>query len=149
MTAYELCNPSDPYTFLAPDDELATLVCVLIGEGRTPWRRASDVPDAAPLTGPMDLWGRASHDRWFGRADWPDLLGARRDEVAAALASVLIGTDADRAAYEQETADLAGDDLAAFAARWHDERRSSLNDFGRYARSLAADLLGQDARRTP
>lgn len=66
---------------------------------------------------------------------------ALRGEVATALESLLIGSAGERRGMERVFAAITSEaDRAAARAAWHDNRRSSLNDFGAWAAELAARL---------
>ena len=135
---YELHNPSDPYTFIAADKEVAALVVCLLSLAF-----GADTQDGAEENRvPVLIF--VGHDEWyqeeFGRT--PDEgLKARMKEVGEALQSFMLGRFEDRARYN--AALEAIDDPAkrdAFVAKWQDGR-SSLNNIGGAAHEIGKALL--------
>jgi len=135
---YELHNPSDPYTFLAPDKEVAALVIGLL----SPAFGAGTQDDNEDNRVPIFIFG--GYDEWyqeqFGRTP-VDGLNARMKEVGEALQSFMLGRFVDRARY---TAALdAIDDpekRKAFIEKWQNDR-SSLNNIGGAAHGIGEALL--------
>jgi len=108
---FEIINPSDPYTMTAPDLEVAAVAVSLLGDGKYPLKGLGD--DAGQDVPPFLFGG---HDEWFAskfgmnyEATAEHVLNHRAGELAESLDSVTLGK----------------------------ERRSSLNDIGGRARSLA------------
>ncbi len=134
---YELKNPSDPYTFLAVDFEVATLtvfsISTLYGA------EAKEGGESVPIF----LFGGAKE--WyverFGRT--PDEgREAKKEELAAALGSMMYGGFEDRRRYEAAlTAITDPEKREKFIAEWQDGH-SSLNDIGTYCHELAKRLRG-------
>ena len=143
MRVYEIINPSDPYTFLAPDDELAKLLCLLVGRGQygiegpngenTMCLYILGIDD----TGLLDL---------FNGRTFQEVADARRPELPAALRSVLICSRAERAGIQATLEAIPEEGRTAFLAKYHDTKRSSLNDIGGRCGKLAdvikAELAG-------
>lgn len=136
---YELINPHDPYTFEAPDAQVAALVCLLLGGGAYGADPETDEEE--------DRWGvhifckgddveAEFQERWSMSIDTS--MRTRKDDVAAALRSLMIAGRAERsgikAAMEacptQESRD-------AFVATYEDKKRSSLTELAGRARDLA------------
>lgn len=142
---FEIANPSDPYTFVAPSAEVASLVTFFLdSRGMCP---AIEVgPNFERIEGgfsqPFFLGGGAS--QWFEEEFGRDLdasIEALRPELAEALESVMIGSPADRGRMERVVAAIENeDDRRRAREAWHDERRTSLNDIGGRARQIAARL---------
>lgn len=138
MMEYELHNPSDPYTFIAVDKEVATLVIGLLSPAF-----GADTQDGAEENRvPVFIFG--GYDEWyqeeFGRTP-VDGLNARKKEVGEAMQSFMLGGFEDRARYN--AALEAIDDPAkrdAFMAKWQDGR-SSLNNIGGTAHEIGKALL--------
>ena len=138
MMEYELHNPSDPYTFIAADKEVATLVIGLLSPAF-----GADTQDGAEENRvPVFIFG--GYDEWyqeeFGRTP-VDGLNARKKEVGEAMQSFMLGGFEDRARYN--AALEAIDDPAkrdAFMAKWQDGR-SSLNNIGGAAHEIGKVLL--------
>lgn len=135
MNVYELVNPSDPYTFIAPDDEVAALVAFMLGTGYGA-KLDGDVVVPVFLLGGAEEWYTAR----FGRSI-ADGVGALKEQMAESLCSMLYGSAAQRRECE-DTLSLITDteNRAAFLARWHD-KRSSMNDIGKYARNYGKIML--------
>ena len=137
---YELKNPSDPYTFLAADFEVATLtvfsISTLYGA------EAKEGGESVPIF----LFGGARE--WsieqFGRT--PDEgKEAKKEELATALSSMMYGGFEDRRRYEAAlTAITDPEKREKFITEWQDGH-SSLNDIGTYCHELAKRLRGQEA----
>ncbi|HSV28621.1 MAG TPA: hypothetical protein VLL76_03655 [Candidatus Omnitrophota bacterium] len=134
-TTYEIVNPSDAYTIIAPDHEVAALACFLLGEGLYAFEPIDgDLPKV-----PLFLFGGAEEwfEKTFGRTV-SDALEARESDLAACLDTVLIGKAADRKAF-QKGLDLIDDPAKRIEWRdhWHEERRTSCNNIGARAYKLA------------
>lgn len=129
---YELKNPSDPYTFIAKDHEVAalTVFCISTLYGAEPKEGDEDVPIF--IFGGSCKW---YHEK-FGRT--PDEgLEERKKDVADALDSIMYGNFEDRRRYEAALKAITDSDKREeFRAVWQDGR-SSLNDIGTYAHMLA------------
>lgn len=138
---FEIINPSDAYTIEAPDMEIAACACIVLGRGHYAFEEIGGDAEV-----PMFLFG--GHDAWFkqqfgGTLDetLDRVMKERREDLAACLDSVLIGSGADRDTYHRGLA-LIDDPAkrAEWRAQWHDERRSSLNDIGGNAYRIAEQL---------
>ena len=109
---FEIINPSDPYTMTAPDLEVAAVAVSLLGDGKY---LLKGLGDDAGQDVPTFLFG--GHDEWFVSKfgmNYEDtaehVLNHRAGELAESFDSVTLGR----------------------------EQRSSINDIGGLARSLAA-----------
>lgn len=132
---YELINPSDPYTFIATDLEVAALVVFSISTlyGAEPKEGDGDVP--------VFIFGGAAewYQETFERTP-DDGMEARKIEVSEALASFMYGHFEDRRRYEAALQAITNQEKKEeFIAAWQDGR-SSLNDIGTYAHMLAKKL---------
>src|SRR5689334_11726557 len=98
---YEIVNMSDPYTVEVPDLEMAAAVCVLLGSGQYALQPLDQGGEEVPvfLGGTAHEWFRAHFD-----ADASDVvqrvMNLRREALADALDSVLIGYREDRASFD-------------------------------------------------
>ena len=132
---YELINPSDPYTFIASDLEVAALVVFSISTlyGAESKDRDGNVP--VFIFGGAKEWYQES----FGRTP-DDGMEARKNEVAEALDSFMYGHFEDRRRYESALQAITEQEKKEeFIAAWQDGR-SSLNDIGTYAHMLAKKI---------
>lgn len=132
---YELMNPSDPYTFLAKDREVAalTVFCISTLYGAKPKEGDEDIPIF--IFGGSCEW----YKNKFGRN--PDEgLEERKQDVADALESMMYGGFEDRRRYEAAlNAITDSGKKEEFKTVWQDGR-SSLNDIGTYAHMLAKKI---------
>lgn len=135
MMLWEVMNMSDYYTIKSDDFAAACGACLLLGNGNYGLVPISE--DAAEM--PIFLFSPVDRiDRWLSEnkiADSCDALFSRREEIAAALDTVVIG---DRGEYETELAKIndSGATLE-FKSLWHKKHRTSANDIGKRAVSLA------------
>lgn len=133
---YELINPSDPYTFLAENKEIATLTvfCLSTLYGA----KSQDGKEEIPLF----LFGGSKE--WyineFGRT--PDEgLKAEKEKVANALLSFMYGHFEDRRRYDAALRAITDDEKRQlFIAEWQDGR-SSLNDIETAAHERGKRML--------
>lgn len=135
---FELYNPSDPYTFVAEDREVAALVVghlsLAFGAGTKDENDENNVP--VFIFGGFDEW----YTDTFGRTPTQGL-EARKKEVGKALLSFMLGHFEDRRRYEAALRAIDDPDKReAFMAEWQDGR-SSLNDIGTVAHSIGKNLL--------
>ena len=136
LGVWEIANPSDKYTIKGPFMACAVAVAVL-GNG------------AYGIEGTPVLFG---WDGWLkdkGIEDLSAYIDAHKGEIADALDSVLIGSEADRAEVESALALMPAEKRAAWLNERHDRRRSSMNNIGGRARKLAAMLRAPNNRHEP
>lgn len=137
MICYDVVNPSDACTFLAPDREIALAVLAFLGEGAYAGRPiAKDLKpigegEVERLEVPIFMFGR-SYDGWwkdhYAQEPIGAALTARPAEVVAALRSTQYGRVDDRIAYQSACNAITDPErLKTFQAEWEDRHRSSLN----------------------
>ena len=125
---YELINPSDPYTFIAKNKEVAALVVFSLNTMYG--AKSEDAKEEIPifLFGGEEEW----YQKEFNRSI-KDGFSAEKEEVSKALLSFMLGDFKDRRRYELALNSITDDDKrAAFIQAWQDDR-SSLNDIGTVA----------------
>lgn len=132
---YEFINPSDRYTFLAEDYETAVLAVFCLGPayGAKPKDGGEDVP--------IFIFGGAVewYKEKFGHSP-DDGLDEKKEAVADALASFMLGDFEDRRRYNIALAAIDDPEKKSrFIDEWQDGR-SSLNDIGGAAHRLAGRL---------
>ena len=143
---YEIINPSDPYTLEAEDFKDAAVAILMISPElglemvpRCAEEANQDAPSLPILAfGGMEKW---IEDHICPMKDVKKFIDDRREAIAKVLESVLIGKPRERRIFED--AMEAIDDpkkREAFKAKWHDGKRSSLNDIGGAAWDLAKYL---------
>jgi hypothetical protein len=134
-TFFEIVNPSDAYSIDGTDKAAACAATLFLGEGFY----GLNGPDGSVM-GPFIFGGAVEwFAETFGRS-LDDYLSENKAAVAAALDTVMIGDASHRRVVEAAMARLPESERAAFWADAHDEKRSSLNDIGRRAKSLADAL---------
>lgn len=135
MMEYELINPSDKYTFIAADFEAAALTVFCLGPtyGAEPKDGGENVPIF--LFGGGVEW----YTEKFGRS-LDDGLAAKREAVADALLSFMLGDFEDRRRYEAALAAIDDPEKKArFIDEWQDGH-SSINNIGGKAHKLGQKL---------
>ncbi len=156
MLCYDVINPSDATTFLAPDRAVALAALVLVAEGHYAGRAiARDLapiePDEA-LDVPLFLERICTpYEEWCRAAGYTSdpidaVMASRTAELTAALRSFQYGDLEDRRTY-QSALDAITEPAkrAAFVKGWEDRRRSSMNRIVQRA-WLIADRLEAKAK---
>jgi hypothetical protein len=143
---YEIINPSDKVLLIADEsDELLVAIAVLmLGEGKAGVRRDDD-EDVLPLMlfGGFEQWLAAEGltSDTFG-----ETLKANRIKIADILETVFYGSMREAKALDLALADLPREQMLAARARYNDEKRSSLNDWGAACLSTAKNLRAMAAK---
>lgn len=149
---YEIINLSDQYTIEAHALDVAFVACLLLGRGQYSFEPIISQSEAAPdkneaaIGIPLFLFGGA--DQWC-QQQFREEIGetirrvthGKSQELADCLDSCLIGGAQERQTYTAglELIDDPGK-REIWRSRWHDERRSSLNDIGGRAYEMAKRL---------
>lgn len=145
LILYELINPSDPYTFFASSREVAVLTVLALAP--------NGLCGATPLNGDITLdvpvfWliSKEEVNEWFnahfGRSI-DDALAVLGNEIADALDSFILGTEAERKLYEKTISLLdSKEKIEAFNAEWDDAKRTSLANYSPRAKMLAEAFRG-------
>lgn len=140
MTNYELINPSDAYTFQAPDLETATLTVYMIstGYGAVSEDGTENVPIAAFLDN-VDTW----YENKFGRSI-KEALVVKKEEMIDSLNSFVLGNFEDRRIYESTVNRIFTESKKRkFDEEWND-KRTSMNNIGLRTKLLADHLRKQE-----
>jgi hypothetical protein len=124
MNVYELVNPSDEWTFLAPNDKIAWLVSFIVGEGKTPAKRDGWSSGLYIFGGDPEK----DFEKEFGEP-LKGFLDRYRDDIIKSLRTFMIHR-------ERSEKPLEGKELR----EWNENLRSSINDFGGYAFEFADRL---------
>jgi len=138
---FEIINPSDKCTIVAPDLEIAGLACCLIGVGKYALQEIGGTNEV-----PLFLFG--GQDEWFvdnfGVAFDEALdraLANRGHELAACLESTLVGDEKERDQFDALVASAKTDkEREDIVLKWNDEHRSSVNDICGRAQRFAANI---------
>lgn len=138
MPLYELINPSDPYTFEAPNLEVASVAACLLSTRFGAKPVGDEDSESTPVLVGWDEWlnTRGIDGEW---------IKSHRIEIAAALDSFLIGKPGDRADVEDMLAELPEEKRKAWRAHRQDRHRTSMNRIGEEAYQLAEQLRGKEA----
>lgn len=141
MPVYELINPSDPYTFEAPDIEHAGVAAAML----SPMYGAQSVENPDEETPLMFGWDEWLKDRGIDEK-WID---THAGELAKVFESFLIGSAKDR----QDVLSMLQLIPEEKRKQWRDERqnrhRSSLNKIGEKAYQLAEKLRAVEREKPP
>ncbi len=141
---YEIINMSDKYTIEAHSLDIAFAACVFLGSGQYAFEPLADGGTKIPffMFGGTDEWCKENLNN--SMKDTIDSImqsEARRLELADCFDSCLIGGAQHRKTYKDGLALI--DDPAKrgqWKSKWHDDRRSSMNDIGGRAYKMAAKL---------
>ncbi len=144
---FNIINPHDPYTLEAPDLEIAANAIALIGKGAYGLHELS-----GDQSGHVPMFPIDGHDEWFtkqfGRdfkASLEHVMATRSDALSKALASVFVGTPADKREFDRDAAACADEaEFHKLLTTRHDALRGSSNDIGRFAWGLA-DIVAETA----
>lgn len=136
-TLWEIVNPSDPYTLACDDYEVVALAGLMLGKGHYAMCEIDGEREV-----PLFLFGGA--EEWFSQTfghTLSDSLKAKSRNVAEALDSVMIGRPESRRAYETALAHIPTEEgRMAYRAEMLNQQRSSMNNIGKRAWSLANAL---------
>lgn len=131
----EIINPSDPYTLECSDFLIAAVAVAVLGRGQ--WGLDGPDDQSTPV-----LFG---WDDWFAKQGVDDLneyLTANSLAVAAVLDSVRIGSTSTRRAERIAVEYMTPQDAKKYRDRIHDDQRTSMNNIGAAAWSLAERMRG-------
>jgi hypothetical protein len=137
---FEIINPSDPYFMESDSFEAACVACLHISHQMCLKEYEGEHDFPIPM-----FWKEADLDAYwqetFGH-DFPrEMPDELRGQVVAALKSVTIGSPQDFYFYKKAMAAITDEAARAqFAHEWDDRKRSSINQIGRRAHSVAKAL---------
>lgn len=137
---YEIINPSDSYTFRAPDFQVAAAAVMLVGNGQLCLRRSDGTKeDLVPI---FVLMNEAQIEKWLADhyGDFGEWLKAHAGDLAQALESVMSFGPHERGAYDDAIALMDAETAKTYREKVHNRNRSSMNDIGEAAWQLAARL---------
>jgi hypothetical protein len=130
MPRYELINPSDYYTFEARDILIAGAVTMFLSSNFGAVQIHPEGDERTPMLFGWEEWFKSKgvdlHDPKWTRENL--------QAIAEAFESFVIG---DRAEYMAGLEATLEADRPAFIEKWNNEKRSSVNDIGKAARSYA------------
>lgn len=125
LKLYELINPSDPYTFYAPDIKIAYVVSTNIGNGYC--ARDVETDESTPLL--------------FGHSEWCEEQGINDDYIEGidwllvhdAFDSFVIGSVENRRSLDTAMKNMTDNARQNYLAERQESQRSSLNRIGERA----------------
>lgn len=135
---YEIINPSDQYTIESEDFKVACVATLLLGSGQWGLKQINgDAEMPLFLFGGVDEWFAAQFNQPFAEV----VEAISHQQLGEVLDTVLIGGADERQVYNDGLA-LIDDPLKReeWRNRWHEQRRTSLNDIGARAYSIAESL---------
>lgn len=134
---YEIINPSDAMTITAERNEVAMAAVLLLGEGKLGIKRDDgDCPSCMLLFAKKEETLAFLREH-FGTEDLGSWCEAHAADLARCLRSLMYCTVGTRAGLEAAFGDLDDAERDRRLALFNDERRTSLNDYAKYAARLA------------
>lgn len=135
---FELINPSDPYTFIAKNREVAAITVFVLGTMYgAQLKEDEDGKNEVPvfILGGAEEW----YEEQFGHSVDEGIEKYRLD-VAEALESFMLGNFEDRERYETALSFIDNSEKKdEFKKKWQDSC-SSLNDIGTRAHDIAKEI---------
>lgn len=138
MPLFEIINPSDAYTIKTDRWDLAVLATLFLGEGKYGLEEIRGERRMPPfIFGGVDEWLKEQ----FGAESLNAFIESRMsEELCQVIDSVLIGSACARVEYEDAISRMTAEAAADYAEAYRDRKRSSMNNIGAYAVSLARSL---------
>lgn len=133
---YEFVSPSDEITFYAPDDEIAQVVTIYVGNGKAGLHRQdeAETPNTMFLFSPPGKEVQETIAR---------VMKVRLEEVIEAAHSFAVCGFSEREIYDDYTEHGSNKERQV---KWHDKNRTSMSDFCLYAWGLRkSSELSKDA----
>jgi hypothetical protein len=146
MPIYELCNPSDPYTFEAPNIQIAGLCAAFLSTSFGAKQVDADVQ--SPVLFGWDHWfkeqGMLGED-----GELTGYIKAHAKEIADAYDSFLIGSVSDRQDVVEMLKLIPEDKREKWRAERQDRHRSSMSKIGERAYQLARQMRERIPEASP
>lgn len=140
MKLYELINPSDPYTFRAPNIKVAGAAVIMLSTNFG--AKCLDDGESTPILFGWDAWA----EEHGITSEW---MHEHADEIADALDSFLIGSASQRKDIEGLLDELPPKKREKARAQRQDKQRTSMNKIGEYAYKLAKQLRSKQEAVNP
>lgn len=137
MSVYEIINPSDAYTMVAENDDIARAAIILLGEGAYGGIKENDDKFSVPMMMFCRDAQKAVDEEFSTYGGFGPYIAGHRSELASALASVLIGGFSERRLVEDALSRMSEVDQKQWLSNRHNRLRSSMNDIGKRAWQLA------------
>lgn len=128
---HEFINMSDKITFYASNDEIARAVTLLLGNGKCGCKdeTGKDVPYC------FTAFGNPAPDEVYKQIE--EWVSTGNKELIKSLNTVAVCDFSEREIYDDYTENSNNQKRWE---KWDDKHRTSLNNFGKYARKLAKVL---------
>jgi len=128
---YEFINMSDKITFYAKNDDYARALTLLLGEGKAGCKKENgeSIPycmTAFQGSAPQEVYDQIS-----------EMVRSGDEELEKALNSVAVCDFSEREIFDDYTENGSNEEKWQ---KWDNKHRTSLNDFGKYARGIAKNL---------
>lgn len=131
---YELINPSDPYTMVYDDDEIARTACILLGESAYALKNENG-GEVCPL---LLLGATAFINKEYGSsAKFFEYVTENMLRIGDCLDSVMSFGPSERFAYEEAVKVMTDKQRKEYRDKVHDRNMSSMNNIGARAWTLA------------
>jgi hypothetical protein len=114
-SVYKLINPSDQITFRATAEEAAVIAVIMLAS----MYFVKDVETGEAPKPPQDVL--ATRNAIYADPE-------RKASYASAFRSFLIGSLSERELFEEAVSRMTTEEARDFRTRYHDKRRSSMND---------------------
>lgn len=133
-TVYEIINPSDKYTLLADEHTVACAAVLIVGDG---WYGLRVYQKDDSLIMPIMPAPEWITENVASGTTLKQFIEDKWESVADCLDSFVIG---DRNEYEASRRVAHPHLNPDFDAKWHEKRRSSMNDIGKQAKAIAKKI---------
>lgn len=148
---YKIINMSDPYTIEANSLDVAVIACVLLGAGQYAFEPLEDGGTKIPMFafGGVDEWCKEQ----FGKSLQELNDAVMQDKIAElgdCFDSCLIGNRSERELFFDAIKPLTDPkERHDYWYKYHDKRRSSMNDIGGRAKAFAKRMRDKSAPVPP
>lgn len=136
MQLYEFINMSDKITFYAKDDSIARAVTLLLGNGKAGCKKQG----GEQLEHCFTAFGNPAPDEVYEQIE--NFVKDGNQDLIKALNSVACCDFDEREIYDSYTENSANQEKWD---KWDNKHRTSLNNFGKYARNLANAILSKES----
>lgn len=134
MQLYEFINMSDKITFYAKDDDIARAVTLLLGEGKAGCKNK----DGEQLENCFTAFGNPAPDEVYEQIE--NFVKEGNQDLINSLNTVACCDFDEREIYDEYTENSTNQEKWD---KWDNKNRTSLNNFGKYARKLANAILSK------
>ena len=136
---YDLTNPSDDISFIAPSHEAAVLAVLMVGRGM--YGAESEEGDEIPMC--LDRNVDEYLEGIFGEGSgYPELFKVHFSDVLKTLQSFVTVSAERRGVYDKALELIPPFKRAEFVEYWEDTHRTSVNNITKYAQHVADTMRG-------